>query len=252
MYLRGNELPGCTWQGASMPKPKPKPRARGLAEGLRAARKASRLAMTEVADKLAWSQSTISRIETGLRTASTEEVSALLAVYQFTGPERDMLIELARDVDRPDWLETRGTGRSIQAKVLAQYELEATKIVEVCPSCPPADKKSPHRTVFIDEAALHRRIGEADRLRQLVTVAARPPVEVRVIPFEAGGHPGVKGAYVLLEFPDARPVVRLEHLDSGLFLHRAADVEPYLKATATLDAIALDPRQSARRIEDFL
>ncbi len=69
-----------------MPKPKPAPQARALAEALRVARKAARLAATEVADKLAWSQSTISRIETGLRAASTEEVSALLSLARDNGP----------------------------------------------------------------------------------------------------------------------------------------------------------------------
>ncbi len=113
-----------------MPKPKPVPLARGLAEGLRAARKASRLAMTEVADKLAWSQSTLSRIETGVRSASAEEVSALLAVYQVTGEHRDTLLEMAHDVDRPNWLETRQSGVSYQVRTLAQYEKEATRIIE--------------------------------------------------------------------------------------------------------------------------
>jgi transcriptional regulator with XRE-family HTH domain len=268
-----------------MPKPKPKPQARGLAEGLRGARKTSRLAMTEVADKLAWSQSTISRIETAMRTASAEEVSALLAVYQITGAERDVLIEMARDVDRSAWLETRYADVPSQAKTLAHYELDATEIVEACPILIPgllqtpaylrsvensggmvdlrlerqkalAGKKPPQLTAFIDEAALHRRIGGAqvmeDQLRHLVAVAAKPSVEVRVIPFEAGGHPGVNGAYVLLDFADARPVVHLEHLRSGLFLHQASDVDPYVRATVTLDAVALDPRQSVRMIENLL
>jgi len=57
--------------------------------------------MIEVSEKLGWSQSTLSRIETGLRNASAEEVSALLAIYQVTGARKETLVQMARDVDRP-------------------------------------------------------------------------------------------------------------------------------------------------------
>lgn len=273
-----------------MPKPNPTPQARGLAEGLRVARKASSLAMTEVADKLAWSQSTISRIETGVRAASAEEVSALLAVYRVTGARRHVLIELARDIDRPSWLETHYADVPSQAKTLARYELDATRIVESCTALLPCllrtpsyaraalvsagvpaeeiearaelrrerqkvlDRKKPPKLVtYLDEGALRRQIGGArvmaNQLRQLVSMARRPTVELRVIPFDAGGH---LSAYVLLDFPDGRPVVRLEHRRSGLFLHRPDDVEPYAQATVSSDAVALDPARSVRLIESLI
>ncbi|WP_410656710.1 helix-turn-helix domain-containing protein [Amycolatopsis sp. lyj-112] len=273
-----------------MPKPKPTPQARGLAEGLRDARRASRLAMTEVADKLAWSQSTISRIETGARAASGEEVSALLAVYQVTGEQRHVLIEMARDADRPNWLETRYADVPWQAKTLARYELDATRIIESCTALLPVllqtpsyaraalvtagvpaaeiearlelrrdrqkvldGKKSPNLIAYLDEGVLRRRIGGprvmANQLRQLVSMAQRPAVELRVIPFDAGVH---LGAYVLLDFPDGRPVVRLEHRRSGLFLHQPIDVEPYLQAVANSHAVALDQARSMRLIEKLM
>lgn len=103
--------------------PKPTPQARALADGLRAARKAVRLAATEVADKLAWSQSTISRIETGLRAASAEEVSALLAVYQVTGERREALLSLARD-SGPWWF----ADASLQVNTLAQYPVRSGRL----------------------------------------------------------------------------------------------------------------------------
>ncbi|MEV6905631.1 helix-turn-helix transcriptional regulator [Amycolatopsis sp. NPDC051071] len=271
-----------------MPRPKPTPRARALAEGLRVERRAARLAMTEVADKLAWSQSTISRIETGVRPPSAEEVSALLAVYQVTGEHRDALLTLSRDIDRPNWLETRDAGVYGQAKILAHYELDATKIIESCtvllpvlmqtPSyaraalavtgVPAAEieswlelrrerqkvlelKNPPKLVAYIDEGALHRQIGGprvlGNQLRHLVSMAGRPAVDLRVVPFSAGWHPGV---HVLLEFGDAKPMVYLEYRRSGLFLHRPADVEPYLQST--VDAVALDPVRSVRLIESVV
>lgn len=239
--------------------------------------------MTEVADKLDWSQSTISRIETGVRSASAEEVSALLAVYGVTGESRDVLLSLSRDGDQPHWLETRDAGVSCQLKTLAQYELGATRIVESCTAVLPVLVQTPsyaratlvatgvpsveiearlelarerqkvlgHKkfVAYLDEGALRRQIGGrrvmANQLRHLVSIAGRPTIELRVIPFSAGGRPG---AHVLLEFCDARPVVYLEHLRSGLFLHRPVDVDPYLQSTVD----ALDPVRSMRLIESCL
>lgn len=273
-----------------MPKQKPKPQARGLAEGLRIARKVSKFAMVEVAEKLEWSQSTISRIETGKRNASVEEVVALLAVYQVTGERRDTLIQMARDVDRPNWLETRYAEVPQQAKTLAEYESDATRIVDVglilipgllqIPSyirslmstggVPPSDiqarvdlrlerqkvlqrRKLPNLVVFMDEAALRRRIGSsrvmADQLRNLAEMADRPNIEVRVVPFDVGGHAAIGGAYELLEFADARPVVHLENRRSLVFFHEPRDVDPYVETTASMNAVALDPMQSVRMVE---
>ncbi len=273
-----------------MPKPKPAPLARGLAECLRVARKASRLAMTEVADKLAWSQSTLSRIETGVRSASAEEVSALLAVYQVTGEHRETLLEMARDVDRPNWLETRQSGVPYQVKTLAQYEKEATRIIESSTTMVPCLLQTPSYAraalvavgastaeievsaearlerqkvlgrkkliAYLDEGALRRQIGGArimaNQLRHLVSMAQRPSVELRVFPFDVGGHPGMSGAYALLDFADGPPVVRLEHQRSGVFLHRPADVEPYVQVTLRSNAVALDSARSVRLIESLV
>ncbi|MBE1581405.1 helix-turn-helix domain-containing protein [Amycolatopsis roodepoortensis] len=243
--------------------PKPTPQARALADGLRAARKAVRLAATEVADKLAWSQSTISRIETGLRAASAEEVSALLAVYQVTGERREALLSLSRDPGAWWFGDV-----SLQGETLARYEKEATKIVAFGTTLLPGLLRTPayaraanspaavlgqkRFVAYIDEAALHRQVGGplvmANQLRHLVSMAERPTVELRVIPFAAGAHAG--DAHVLLEFGDAPPVVYLEHRRCGLFLHRPCDVEPYLRST--VDAVALDPARSVRLIESVI
>jgi transcriptional regulator with XRE-family HTH domain len=276
-----------------MPKPRPKPQARGLAAGLRLHRKASGLSSTQVGDKLGWSQSLVSRIETGRRNVSAEEVSAMLAVYGVTGEDRDTLIAMARDADRPNWLETRYADVPAQAKTLAQCESEAVRLVYldlilVCgmlqtPSyirammlaggVPARDIEArvglrlerqkvldrpspPHLVAFMDEAVLHRKMGGArvmaEQLRHLVEMAKRPNVELRVIPFDHGGHAGVDGMYILVEFAEARPVVHLEHTRSGLFLDEPQDVHPYIEATASLAAVALDNEQSVHLVTDTL
>jgi hypothetical protein len=200
---------------------------------------------------------------------------------------------MARDADRTSWLETRYTDVPCQAKTLAQYELDATRIVESCTALLPVllqtpsyaraalvaagvpgaemearaelrlerqkvlDRKKPPKLVaYLDEGALRRQIGGsrvmADQLRHLTSMAQRPAVELRVIPFDVGGHPGMSGGYVLLDFADGLPVVRLEHRRSGLFLHRPIDVEPYVQAAMSSHVAALDPARSVRLIESLV
>ncbi|WP_244169996.1 DUF5753 domain-containing protein [Amycolatopsis tolypomycina] len=160
----------------------------------------------------------------------------------------EKLLEMSRDVDRPAWLEIRHGEVSEQAGLLARYEAEAVEIVEAAVSTIPEllqtpgyarsvrascgvtperrkvlnGKRPPKLLAYLDEAALHRVIGSAkvmaDQLRQLAVPAERAPVEVRVIPWGAGGHAALNGAFELLDFADGRPLVYLEQLGSGLFL----------------------------------
>nr|WP_255482206.1 helix-turn-helix transcriptional regulator [Amycolatopsis sp. SID8362] len=245
---------------------------------MRAERRACKLAMVEVAAKLGWSEATLSRMETGLRNASSEEVAALLAVYQVTGARRTKLLEMSREADRPVWLEMRSADVSEQAKILARYEAEAVRIVESTvnsipvllqtsryagslPDAPDlrserqtvlARKSAPMLLAYVDEAALHRVAGGprlmAHQLRHLAAMTERAQVEVRVVPFGAGSHPA---GFELLDFADARPLVYVEQPGYGLVFDQAAHVEPYVRAVATLDSVALDPMRSRRLIEQL-
>jgi transcriptional regulator with XRE-family HTH domain len=57
----------------------------------------------EVARQLEWSTSTLFRIETGRSRPQPGNVRVLLELYGVTGPERDGLIQLARDARQPGW-----------------------------------------------------------------------------------------------------------------------------------------------------
>jgi transcriptional regulator with XRE-family HTH domain len=69
------------------------------------------------------------------------------------------------------------------------------------------DPRSPQLTFLLDESLLHRAVGGpevmAAQLRWLGQVADLPNVSVRVLPFSAGGHPGLRGSFVFLTFPDS-------------------------------------------------
>jgi transcriptional regulator with XRE-family HTH domain len=69
------------------------------------------------------------------------------------------------------------------------------------------DRVDPPWLFFIlDEAVVRRQVGGKAvmrrQIRRLVEMADRPKVTVEVVPFTAGGHPGLKGPFVIIEFPD--------------------------------------------------
>src|SRR3984957_9032479 len=57
----------------------------------------------EVARRLEWSTSTLFRMETGRSRPQPGNVRVLLELYGVIGPERDGLIQLARDARKPGW-----------------------------------------------------------------------------------------------------------------------------------------------------
>lgn len=64
----------------------------------------------------------------------------------------------------------------------------------------------PEMSFIIEEGVLHRHVGGAEamirQLEHLRQLARRPHINVQILPFPAGAHPGMVGAFVLLEFPD--------------------------------------------------
>lgn len=85
------------------PEQNPTLRARRLALELLRRREASGLSREEAAKRLEWSTSTIFRIETGRTRPQPGNVKVLLELYGVTGPERDGLIQLAREARQPGW-----------------------------------------------------------------------------------------------------------------------------------------------------
>jgi transcriptional regulator with XRE-family HTH domain len=85
------------------PDQNPTLRSRRLALELLRRREAAGLTREEIARQLEWSTSTIFRIETGRSRPQPGNVRVLLDLYGVTGPERDGLIQLARDARKPGW-----------------------------------------------------------------------------------------------------------------------------------------------------
>lgn len=113
---------------------------------------------------------------------------------------------------------------------------------------------------LIDESALHRQIGSPhvmrDQLTQLAAAARRSNILVRVVPFEAGLHPGFKGPFVLFEFADEAdpPIVYLEITTAtgALFLDDADDIAHYRGRIDRLRHVALTRDESIRLIRNSI
>ena len=97
-----------------------------------------------------------------------------------------------------------------------------------------------HLWAVVDEAALRRPIGGRqvmhDQLAALIEATKLPNVRLQVIPFHAGGHAAVGGAFSILRFPepDLPDIVYVEQLTSALYLDRREDVESYAAAMERL------------------
>ncbi|WP_046469867.1 helix-turn-helix domain-containing protein [Allosalinactinospora lopnorensis] len=106
-------------------------RARGLGAELKELRQRAGLTTRQVGELMNSSTATVSRIETGQRGVTSEEVAAMMVIYKANPEERDRLVGLAREVDRPGWWETGDSNLPKQLTALIGFEAQATRITEV-------------------------------------------------------------------------------------------------------------------------
>jgi len=93
---------------------------------------------------------------------------------------------------------------------------------------------APRLWAVVDEAALRRPVGGAEvmraQLERLIDATKLPNVVLQILPFGAGAHPAMVGAFSILRFPDEElpDAVYLEHLTSALYLNKREEVDQYL------------------------
>lgn len=182
----------------------PTVRGEELGYALRELREQAHLSLADVAARIDLSVTTLSRMENGKRTAATEDVAAMLAIYRTTGPQRSRLLALAREVDlrgwwqpdRPPFAQRQQTLISLESRAMAITNFEGMAIPGLlqtgeysrslmieCGHVPEEEVESrmvtrlrrhsillrdrpPHLVALIDELALHRVIGGCDVLRR--------------------------------------------------------------------------------------
>jgi hypothetical protein len=269
-----------------MSRPTPGAKARSLGAELRRARQALNLTLAVVATRTGWSESKVSRLETGARNVTSEDVATLLAIYDITGPERDSLIAKARTADAPGWWETTFKGLPQDSVTLASHEADAIRITNWAPLIVPGLLQTMEYsraymladgireqdigvrvmarqrrqqvlsrvgyTAYLAEGVLRQKVGDAStlaaQLRHLVQASRQPNITVRVLPGETDAHSGLIGSFMMMEFDTVPPVVHVELRRSSVFLDGPADTYAYEETLNELASLSLDEEDSRRCI----
>ena len=106
---------------------------------------------------------------------------------------------------------------------------------------------APRLWAVIDEAALRRPVGRPEvmrgQLERLIDATKLTNVVLQILPFGAGAHPGMVGAFSILRFADQElpDVVYVEHLTNALYLDRRDDVNQYLHVMDRISMRAAPP-----------
>lgn len=103
-------------------------RNRRLAAELRRLRERAQLTGDEIAERLGWSASKVSRIENARQAPRLGDVRSLLDLYGIEGDHRDQLLQLARDAVRKGWWEAYSDALPEQYASYIGLEMEAAEI----------------------------------------------------------------------------------------------------------------------------
>jgi transcriptional regulator with XRE-family HTH domain len=147
-------------------------------------------------------------LEMAAETIRTFELSVVPGLFQTEG-----YIRALAEADTPGISEDR-IEREVELKISRQKRI--------------LDDDPPQMLTVLDEAALRRRIGSPavmrEQLEHLVELAKLQPIQV--VPLEHGGYPGIRGPFVIFEFPERlhSPVVYTECQAGNLYMEKSPDL----------------------------
>jgi transcriptional regulator with XRE-family HTH domain len=103
---------------------------------------------------------------------------------------------------------------------------------------------------IMDEAALHRQVGGdkvmRGQLARLASAARHPDITLQVIPYGAGGHVAMAGAFSLFSFVEDPDVLSVEAVTGTLYLDRDADIR---RATLCFDHLRTTAHTAVNSVE---
>jgi transcriptional regulator with XRE-family HTH domain len=117
---------------------------------------------------------------------------------------------------------------------------------------------APRLWAVIDEAALRRPVGSSEvmrgQLERLIDATKLANVVLQILPFGAGAHPGMVGAFSILRFADQElpDVVYVEHLTNALYLDKREDVNQYLHVMNSISMRAAPPDKTVDILHKIL
>ncbi len=249
-----------------------------FAEELRAARDRAGLSRDELAERLNYSGSLVGMVEAMKRVPQADFAVRCDEVFGTTGTftrmQRNLRAlpftqsfrpfaayeEVASSLRTfehtlvPGLLQTEAYARAVLATVpnIAAGDLDERVAARLARQAILDRDDPPLLWAVLDEAVLHRPIGDdakvmREQLFHLAEMAARRNVTIEVIPYSAGGHIGLLGAFVIAEFGGAPSVVYLETAADGQTLEDAPAVAGVVLHFDTLRSEAL-PRRVSRQL----
>jgi len=117
--------------------------------------------------------------------------------------------------------------------------------------------KPPRYRALLDEAVLHRQVGGPGvmkaQLDKILSLMGEERAAVQLIPYEVGAYAVTESNFDYLEFGGSKlpGLVFVEGLISDLYMERPDELDRYREALESLRDVALNPRDSARRIEQI-
>jgi len=117
--------------------------------------------------------------------------------------------------------------------------------------------KPPRYRALLDEAVLHRQVGGLSvmkaQLEKILSFMREERATVQLIPYEVGAYGAIDSNFDYLEFADTMlpDLVFVEGLVSHLYLERPEELERYREALDYLRDEALNPRDSAKKMEEI-
>ncbi|WP_433445700.1 helix-turn-helix domain-containing protein [Nonomuraea sp. CA-141351] len=196
------------------------------------ARNSSRAWWTKYGDVLTGAFVGLEDAAAAIRSWQPQLVPGLLQTEEYARA----VISVLRPEDSPELIERRVLARMRRRELLDRDD-------------------APRLQAVISEASLVRPIGGwrtmGEQLRALAT-EERPNVELRVLPFDIGAHPGLEGPFVILGFPkDVYPdVVYLDHINDDVLVEPL--VAGYQRRWSSLMSASLDPGKSRERIVQIM
>lgn len=257
-------------------KPDTPPALAAFTEELRAHRAHAGMSRDELAAKVSYSPSLIAMIETGKRSPSKRLAELLDVVFSLPGTFSRLEGRL-REVPFPASFRPF-VPHEAEAKALRSYENAlipglfqtepyARAVLSTRPNTSEdgieelvaarmqrqdvlGREEPPLIWSLIDEAALYRAAGGAEvmsgQLAHLAEVSRRPNITIQVVPYSAGPHSGLLGAFVIAELDDAPPIAFLETAAEGetvenpSVLARLALIFDTLRSKALPDVTSMD------------
>lgn len=168
-------------------------RNRRLAAELRRLRESGDLTGDDVAERLGWSASKVSRLENARQAPRFADVRRLLDLYGVDGAYREQLLQLARDAVRRGWWEAFSDalpqqyasyiGLEIEAEEICQWETQVIPGLLQTEAYAQSVEQRSHSTEVIPPSRVDARV-EARMARQTV-LTREPPLRLAVVLDEA-------------------------------------------------------------------